>query len=159
NFGGEVVAAGTGADHESLDDLSAQGIGYANDGRFLDIGVFEQGVFDFHRAHGPACRNNDVVCAPGMIEVAVFVDAAQVFGGHPFIAAHDFHFAHDVGRARPALGVLYFDDAARYGFAQRAVLDREVGGAGVGHQDHTDFGGAVHAADGGVEQGLDEGFC
>src|SRR5690606_20346363 len=93
-----------------------------------------------------------------MVEVAVFVDATQVFGGHPLVATHDLHFAHDIGRAGLAFGVLHFDDAARYGLAQRTVLDREVGGAGIRHQDDADFGGAIHAADGGLEQGFNKAF-
>src|SRR5690606_27876617 len=71
NFLPESVGIGFLGDDERLDDLAAQFVGYADGGRLEDVGVFKNGVFDFDGAHGPACRNNDVVGATGMVEIAV----------------------------------------------------------------------------------------
>src|SRR5512140_2324044 len=58
---------------EGFDDLEVDGVRLADDGRFGDRRVFEQGGFDLERADQVAGRVDDVVVAPGEPVVSVLV--------------------------------------------------------------------------------------
>ncbi|KAG1242081.1 hypothetical protein G6F65_023193 [Rhizopus arrhizus] len=92
-----------------------------------------------------------------MPEVAVLIDATQILGGDPGVAAPELQFTRHAGRAGRTIGVLHLHPQAGHGLAQRPGFDREVRGARVVHQAHPDFRRAVHAADRASEGGLHEG--
>ena len=143
----EGVAALPAAHEKRLDDLAAQLVGHADHGGLLHIGVHEQHVLDLDGAHGPARRDDHVVGATTVVEVAVLVGAAQVLGGNPFALALHHELAGLARWADAAFGVMHFDPRARHGLAERAALDRKVQRAWIAHQHHADLGRAIHAAD------------
>src|SRR5690606_11675147 len=146
DFADKGLVAWPACDYKGLHDLAAHGVGHADGGGLCHVGVFQNGVFDLDGAHGPAGRDNHVIGTAAMPEVAVFIRASQVFGGHPFAAPPNLQFARHAGRAGGAAGILHLRAQARHRLAQRTRLDLEVQRAGVADQAHADFGSAVHAA-------------
>src|SRR5690606_21172351 len=129
---------------------------HADRGGLPYVGMLEDGVLDLDRADRPAGRDDHVVGAAAVPEVAVLVDAAQVLGRQPVAAAPELELAGHAGRAGLAFGVLHLHAHAWDGLAERAALDREIRGARVVDEAHADLGGAVHAAHRLAEGRLDE---
>src|SRR3546814_103460 len=119
DFFNEGFAAWPPGYNEGLDDLAAQRIGHTYRGGFAHIRMFQDGVFDLDRAHGPARRNDHIIGAAGMVEIAVAVDAAQVFRGHPDATAPDFPFAGDARCAGLARYNLDLHNTPRHGLTTR----------------------------------------
>src|SRR5690606_33838448 len=112
NFLDELFVARALGHDKGLHHLATQGIGHANGGRFEHGRMLEDGVFDLDGAYGPARGNDDVIGTAGVVEVAVFVGAAEILGGDPFAATQYLHLADFTRFAGPAFGVLHLDDAA-----------------------------------------------
>src|SRR5205809_1872085 len=77
-----LVARAVG-DDEGLHDLAAQRIGHADRADLAHVGMLQNGVLDLDRAHRPAGRDDDVVGAAAVEEVAVLVGAAEILGCDP----------------------------------------------------------------------------
>src|SRR6516164_5886308 len=156
DFPGKIFAVPIGND-ESFDYLAAERIGNPNRRRLAYIRVFEHGVFDLDRAHRPAGRDDHIVRATRMVEVAVFVDTTEILSWKPRAAAPHFKFAEDAGWAWRASWALHLDPPPRDRLAKRAGLDDEVLGPWIIDQDHPDLRGAVHATHWRAEGRLSEG--
>ena len=133
------------------------GVGHADGRRFAHLGMLQDRVLDLDGAHRPAGRDDDVVGAAAVIEVALLVGAPEILGGDPAgrAATPSARPSRRAGSGLP-LAILHLDRAARDGLAERAGLDDEIRGARIAHQDHADLGGAVHAAGRPAERLLDE---
>ena len=79
-FGDEIVIDGSAGaeDDESLDDLSAEGIGFAHDGDVHDGRVFEEGAFDFEGADAVAGAFDDIVFSTDEPEIAGLITRGTV---------------------------------------------------------------------------------
>ena len=78
----------------------------------------EDCILDLDRAHGPARGNDYIVRAPGVMEVAVLIDAREVAGRHPLLMATHFQLPADTGSAGCSVFVLHLDLHARGRLAQ-----------------------------------------
>src|SRR5215216_2636935 len=105
-------------DDEGLHHLPAQRVGHADGSSLADLAVLQDRVLDLDGAHGPAGRDDDIVGAAGMIEVAVLVGAAEILGRDPLAAPPDFQFADDACRTDLPRRVLDLDAAAGDWLAQ-----------------------------------------
>ena len=157
DLAGQGVVTRAIGDDEGLHDLPAQWIRHADGGGFAHRRMLQDGILDLDRAHRPAGRDDDIVGAAAVIEVAVLVRPAEILGRDPAVAPPDLELARDAGRARFAGRIVDLDLAARDGLAQRSRLDHKIFRARIADQDHADLGGAVHAARRMAECRLDEG--
>ena len=117
-FLGEIVATWTFADDERLDHLAAQLVHDANRGGLANVGVRKNGILDLDRAHGPARGDDYVVRAPGVVEVAVLIDAREVAGRYPLVTAIHHQVSGDAWSAGCSGFVLHLDLHARGRLAQ-----------------------------------------
>ena len=144
-------------DDEGLDDLAAQRVGHADGGGFAHVGMLQHRVLDLDRAHRPAGRDDDVVGAAAVVEVAVVVGAAEVLGGDPAVAPPDLDLAGHAGRAGLAVGSCTSMRPPGIGLPSEPGFTAKSARAGIAHEDHADLGGAVHAAQRAGRSRLGEG--
>src|SRR5215470_8756110 len=152
----EGVVAAPRAHHEGLHHQAPQRVGYADDRGLAHVRVLEQCALHFHRADRPARRDDHVVGAAAVVEVALRVGPAAILGGKPSVAPLHLYLARLVGSAARAVGTLHLHLHAGHRLAERARLHSKIERARVGGEDDADLGGAVHAAHWSTEGGLRE---
>ena len=82
-----------------------------------------------------------------MIKIPLGVDMPKIFCGKPLAFAPNFDLADNIGFTGLTSCVLYLNLRARNGFSERARLVGKVFSARIAHENDTDFGRAIHAAD------------
>ncbi len=119
-------------------------------------GCPRNGLLDLDRAHGPAGRYDHVIRTAGVVEIPVRIDATAILCREPGIVTAHLDLAKLPWRAARAVRSLHLDLDAGNRAAERAFLDREVGGTRVIGQNDADLGRPVHAAQRRAERILDE---
>src|SRR5262249_23630089 len=71
---------------ERLRHLTACGVGHRDHGGVVHVRVSEQHLLDLDSAHRPARRDDDVVGAPGVVNVTVGIHPAAILHGKPAAA-------------------------------------------------------------------------
>ena len=108
---------GAGAQHDQrLDRLAGVGVGDAEDGRLLDVGVRQQHLLDLARVDVEAADQDQLAPPVDQVQVAVLVEVGDVAGGEPAVGV----------RALGAVGPVAGEDvgAADDDLARVALLDR-----------------------------------